>query len=362
MYIHIHPSLSLDRSATRKVVGVVLLGGACKSDRSINLNISQAWGWSHGRRRFDLGLYSFDFLLRSWFLVHAYCAHNSLISTSASIHDISEALITLGKSHWPGNTTKFNSWSHRNKNGYTSALDATTYLQSTSNQPLYHFIPLMATNISAPPTEGDSSTREYSTEPQQEEKGLRLPSYKHRGHKICWSVRPEGESGRSGIQPIHFFKIIWKSSCLASQWVNVLWPFVPTAMALFWARPEQYLWIFITSYIAMVPAANLIGFAGSQLAQKLPKVLGVVLETTLGSIVEIILFMVLLKHYNHKGVSIIQAAILGSILANLLLCLGMCFYVGGLFREDQTFHDAVSDTGSNLMLVAGSKFCRLASP
>lgn len=103
----------------------------------------------------------------------------------------------------------------------------------------------------------------------------------------------------------------------------------------------------------MVPSANLIGFAGQELARKLPKVFGVILETTLGSLVEIVLFMVILRHYGNSGVNIIRAAILGSILANLLLCLGLCFFVGGLKRSEQTFHDAVSDTGSNLMLVAG---------
>jgi len=119
------------------------------------------------------------------------------------------------------------------------------------------------------------------------------------------------------------------------------------------ARPDMRVAIFALSYVAMVPSANLIGFAGQELARKLPKVFGVILETTLGSLVEIILFIVLLKTQGEEGVPVIRAAILGSILANLLLCLGLCFFVGGLKREEQTFHDAVSDTGSNLMLVAG---------
>jgi Ca2+:H+ antiporter len=85
---------------------------------------------------------------------------------------------------------------------------------------------------------------------------------------------------------------------------------------------EHHMWVFICAYIGMVPAANLVGFAGQELARKIPKVLGVILETTFGSIVEIILFMVLIKGGN-KNVKVIQAAILGSILANMLLCLGM---------------------------------------
>lgn len=107
----------------------------------------------------------------------------------------------------------------------------------------------------------------------------------------------------------------------------------------------------------MVPSANLLGFAGQELARKLPKVVGVVLETTLGSLVEIILFMVLLVTEKESGGQVIRAAILGSILANLLLCLGFCFFFGGMKRQEQEFHDAISEVGSNLMLVAGSKCC-----
>lgn len=83
--------------------------------------------------------------------------------------------------------------------------------------------------------------------------------------------------------------------------------------------------------------------------------LGVVLETFLGGIVEIVLFMVLL-HKNDESnalIKVIQAAILGSILANLLLCLGACFFVGGLNRDEQTFDEAISEVGSGLLLVAG---------
>lgn len=111
----------------------------------------------------------------------------------------------------------------------------------------------------------------------------------------------------------------------------------------------------------MVPAANLIGFGGEELARKIPKVIGIVVETTLGSIVEIVLFAILITKpatETFNPVQIIQAAILGSVLANLLLCIGLCFFFGGLKREEQEFHEAVSEVGSGLMLVAGSEFVR----
>jgi Ca2+:H+ antiporter len=107
--------------------------------------------------------------------------------------------------------------------------------------------------------------------------------------------------------------------------------------------------IFILNYIAMVPCANLIGFAGQELARKLPKVFGILIETTLGSVVEIVLFMVLL---NHNEFAVIRAAILGSILATLLLCLGMCFVAGGIRHPEQEFDEVVSEVGNGLLLTA----------
>lgn len=55
----------------------------------------------------------------------------------------------------------------------------------------------------------------------------------------------------------------------------------------------------------------------------------------------------------HPLIPVIRAAILGSILANVLLCLGMCFFMGGLRRDEQEFHEVVSEVGSGLLLVAG---------
>ena len=188
-----------------------------------------------------------------------------------------------------------------------------------------------------------------------------LPTHDANHGGDLFDVAAEGESGRKGFHPKTFFKITWRSSCTVSKYVNVLWPFVPIAIVLHFATPHLHLWVFAMSYVGMVPAANLIGFAGQELARKMPKVAGILIETALGSIVEIVLFMVLIaQHETSDGSSehgnlipVIQAAILGSILTNLLLCLGLCFYVGGLRQSTQTFHASVSEVGSGLLLVAG---------
>ena len=101
-----------------------------------------------------------------------------------------------------------------------------------------------------------------------------MPGFNHNGHKVTRGIKPEGESGRGGIHPWHFIRICFRSTSHISMIVNVLWPFVPAAIAIHFARPDLHLWNFILNYIAMVPTANLVGFAGQELARKLPKVFG----------------------------------------------------------------------------------------
>lgn len=75
-----------------------------------------------------------------------------------------------------------------------------------------------------------------------------------------------------------------------------------------------------------------------------------------GSLVEIIMFIVLVKQYDPNSAvdntQVIRAAILGSILATMLLCLGFCFIAAGFKREETHFSEIVSEAGSGLLLTA----------
>lgn len=219
---------------------------------------------------------------------------------------------------------------------------------------------LMPTSSSQTPVDGDTEghgSHDHSIE--SNENTALLPSF------LRGEIAHEGESGRHGFHPRHFFNVTYKSSNIVSQYVNLLWPFVPLAIVCRYALSNHSLLIFGLAYVGMIPSANLLGFAGQEFAKKMPKVAGILIETTFGSIVEIILFAVLIVKHREPDegedegsgdegnlIPIIQAAILGSILTNLLLCLGLCFFVGGLRKTTQRFHAAVSETGNGLLLVA----------
>ncbi|KAH8150427.1 uncharacterized protein LAJ45_05639 [Morchella importuna] len=135
---------------------------------------------------------------------------------------------------------------------------------------------------------------------------------------------------RRGFHPIQALAIAAKSGCFLGACTNVLWPFVPIGIALHFVRPEWHLWVFVTNYVAMVPTANLLAFSSAGLARKIPRVLGVVLQVTVASV----------------------AALLGSMLANLLLCTGLCFVIGGIRTKAQEFGDVLAETGGGLLLLS----------
>lgn len=53
-----------------------------------------------------------------------------------------------------------------------------------------------------------------------------------------------------------------------------------------------------------------------------------------------------------KKVDIVQESLIGSILSNLLLVMGMSFFLGGLNRIEQHFNVTVAQTASSLLALA----------
>lgn len=54
-----------------------------------------------------------------------------------------------------------------------------------------------------------------------------------------------------------------------------------------------------------------------------------------------------------KGeITVVQTSLIGSILSNLLLVMGMCFFFGGLKRKQQYFNQAVAQTSASLLALA----------
>ncbi len=137
---------------------------------------------------------------------------------------------------------------------------------------------------------------------------------------------------------------------LFSNYINVLLVFIPLGIvggALGWGSVT----VFILNFFAIIPLAALLSFATEELALKVGQTMGGLLNATFGNAVELIVSIVALRR---GEIRIVQSSMLGSILSNILLVLGMCFVAGGLKHKEQEFNTTVASTMSSLMAVATS--------
>ncbi|KAL9081019.1 MAG: hypothetical protein Q9157_000335 [Trypethelium eluteriae] len=117
---------------------------------------------------------------------------------------------------------------------------------------------------------------------------------------------------------------------LTRSWINLLLVFVPAGIAVKAAGLNPSI-VFALNAIAVIPLAGILTHATESVASRLGDTWGALLNVSFGNAVELIIFIIALVK---NEIQIVQASLLGSILANLLLILGMAFLFGGLrFRE-----------------------------
>ncbi|KAJ5503509.1 hypothetical protein N7463_006383 [Penicillium fimorum] len=148
--------------------------------------------------------------------------------------------------------------------------------------------------------------------------------------------------------PMYVVHLTWKT--IVRDYVNVLLIFVPlgiVAGALGWDSTA----VFTLNFFAIVPLASLLSFATEELAATLGQSLGGLMNATFGNAVELIVSIIALRQ---NQIRVVQASMLGSILSNILLVLGCCFFVGGLRYREQSFNSTVASTMSSLMAVASA--------
>ena len=135
---------------------------------------------------------------------------------------------------------------------------------------------------------------------------------------------------------------------IASSPINVLLLAVPLSWALDAMAPGSP-WVFTTAAASLIPLAGLIGLGTEQLARRAGPAWGGFLNATFGNAAELIIAVVALRNGH---IELVKASITGSIIGNLLLVLGLSFFVGGLGRRSQKFH-RTSATNTSAMLFLG---------
>src|SRR6266851_5003617 len=105
---------------------------------------------------------------------------------------------------------------------------------------------------------------------------------------------------------------------LTDNKINLLLAAAPASWALDEWMPGSP-WIFITAAVSLVPLAGLIGLGTEQ---------------------------------REHHVALVKASITGSIVGNLLLVLGLSFFVGRLGRRSQKFHRTAATNATAMLFLA----------
>jgi Ca2+:H+ antiporter len=130
--------------------------------------------------------------------------------------------------------------------------------------------------------------------------------------------------------------------------VHWLFAFIPVSLVMERLHVPPAL-LFFSAALAIVPIARLIVISTEQLSTRTGDALGGLLNATFGNAPELIIALVALK----AGLpGMVRAALIGAILANLLLALGMSFLLGGLRHHDQHFNPMAARAYSTMMMLA----------
>ncbi|KAI9713029.1 MAG: hypothetical protein M1820_001014 [Bogoriella megaspora] len=132
------------------------------------------------------------------------------------------------------------------------------------------------------------------------------------------------------------------------SWINVLLVMVPVGFAVNYAHLNGVA-VFVINFIAIIPLAGMLSYATEELALRVGETLGGLLNASFGNAVELIISIIALAQ---NKIVIVQTSLIGSMLSNLLLVMGMCFFFGGIGRMEQYFNITVAQTAASLLALA----------
>src|SRR5688572_4144007 len=147
--------------------------------------------------------------------------------------------------------------------------------------------------------------------------------------------------------------------------INWLLVFIPITVGLEHLAHVSGPVLFFMAALSILPIAAQIVGATEQLSTRTGDAVGGLLNATFGNAPELIIALVALKA---GYLDMVRASLVGAILANLLLAMGIAFLTGGLRFHEQKFNPLAARTYSTMMFLAAvsmlvpSSFSRVFAP
>ena len=135
----------------------------------------------------------------------------------------------------------------------------------------------------------------------------------------------------------------------ATGWPYALTPLIPVALVLTLVDADATL-LFITSALGVIPGAALTGRATEELVRRTGAGIGGLMNVTFGNLPELIIAFIALTAGLYE---VVKAWVIGSVLGNVLLVLGVSMLVGGLRNREQAFSAKAASAQALMLFVAG---------
>jgi Ca2+:H+ antiporter len=105
---------------------------------------------------------------------------------------------------------------------------------------------------------------------------------------------------------------------------------------------------FITSILAIIPLARIMGYCTKEIVIQTNPTISGLISATFGNFIELIIAIIALQN---GLISLVQASMIGSIIGNLLLLVGLSLLVGGLRYKHQTFNNTTVAVSSTMLII-----------
>lgn len=135
---------------------------------------------------------------------------------------------------------------------------------------------------------------------------------------------------------------------LMTNYLNLLLVFLPLGFISHFAGWSDASTFFL-NFLAIIPLSKLLGTATEEIAVRTSDTVGGLLNASFGNAVELIISLFALSD---GLIRVVQASLLGSILSNMLLVLGLCFLCGGLRFKEQRFGAESAQTSAAMLALA----------
>lgn len=124
--------------------------------------------------------------------------------------------------------------------------------------------------------------------------------------------------------------------------------FIPIS-AFFAIFTDSKVLTFITAILSLIPIAAIMGYTTKQISLQTNPTIGGLVSATFGNLIELIIAVMALK----RGlVELVRGSIVGSIIGNILLLIGLSILFGGFKYKHQRFNKEAIGVSSTMLIIA----------